>query len=372
MQEGGPTELEAASTPNLDRLAAGGICGMSMPIAPGITPGSGPAHLALFGYDPLAYGIGRGVLEALGIGFDLHPDDVAARGNFCTLDPVSAAITDRRAGRIPTEECVRLVQKLRSILLPGVQVFVEPARDYRFVLVLRGADLADGLTETDPQRTGVPPLPVEPTRPEAARTAGLFNQWLEAAFRLLADEHPANGCILRGMARNPGLPPLPEVSGMRCAALATYPMYRGLAKLAGMDILAAGSTIEEEVQALHRHWGAFDFFFLHVKKTDSAGEDGDFAQKVQVIEEVDRLLPDILDLEPDVLVVTGDHSTPALWKSHSWHELPVLLWSRYVRPDAVTRFGERSCMAGGLGHIHHLDLLPLALANAGRLTKFGA
>ncbi len=372
LEEGGPTELEAAHTPNLDALAARGICGMSTPVAPGITPGSGPGHLALFGYDPLAYEIGRGVLEALGIGFELQAEDVAARGNFCTLDPETGVILDRRAGRISTEVCARLVERLRAICLPGVEVFVEPVQDYRFVLVLRGPGLADGLTETDPQRTGVPPLPVQPTRPEAAHTAELLNRWLRAAFALLANEHPANGCTLRGIAKNPGLPPMPEVYGMRCAAIATYPMYRGLARLAGMEVLPTGSTIEDEVQTLHQHWQDYDFFFFHVKKTDSAGEDGDFARKVQAIEEVDRALPAILEPGPDVVIVTGDHATPALWKAHSWHELPVLLWSRYVCPDGVTRFGERACMSGGLGHIHHVDIMPLALACAGRLTKFGA
>ncbi|MGC8873181.1 MAG: 2,3-bisphosphoglycerate-independent phosphoglycerate mutase [Chloroflexia bacterium] len=372
MYPGGPTELEAASTPHMDELAARGTCGLSTPIAPGITPGSGPAHLALFGYDPLQYEIGRGVLEALGIGFDLQPNDLAARGNFCTIDPETGAITDRRAGRIPTTECARLVDKLRAIRLPDVEVLLEPVQDYRFVLVLRGEGLYDGLTETDPQRTGVPPRPVEPTRPEAARTADLLNRWLQEAFRLLADEFPANGCTLRGMAKNPGLPPMPQLYAMRCAAIATYPMYRGLARLAGMDVLPTGSTVAEEVETLRAHWDRYDFFFLHVKKTDSAGEDGDFARKVQAIEEVDQQLPRILEMNPDVVVITGDHATPALWKSHSWHELPILLWSRYALADPVDRFGERACMAGGLGHIRHLDILPVALACAGRLTKFGA
>jgi len=312
------------------------------------------------------------VLEALGIGFDLQGMDVAARGNFCTVDPGTGFITDRRAGRIPSEEGARLVRKLRAIELPGVEAFVEPVKEYRFVLVLRGEGLVDGLTETDPQRTGVPPLPVEPTRPEAAPTAGLFNRWLAEARRLLADEHPANSCNLRGLAKNPGLPSMGELYGLRCGAIATYPMYRGIAKLAGMDVLPTGDTIAAEVDTLRAHWAAYDFFFFHVKKTDSAGEDGDFARKAHVIEELDRHLPDILSLEPDVVVVTGDHSTPALWRAHSWHELPVLLWSRYCRPDEVTRFGERPCMAGGLGHIYHVDLIPLALAHAGRLAKFGA
>ncbi len=371
MTPDGATELEAADTPQLDALAARSTCGMSTPVAPGVTPGSGPGHLSLFGYDPLEHEIGRGVLEALGIGFDLQSTDVAARGNFCTLDE-QGIITDRRAGRIPTEVGARLCKKLRQIQLPGVETFVKPVKEYRFVLVLRGEGLYDGLTETDPQQTGVPPLPVEPLRPEAADTAKLFNQWLAEARNLLADEHPANGCNLRGLAKDPGLPQMPDIYKLRCGAIATYPMYRGVAKLAGMEVLPTGETIESEVETLKQHWDDYDFFFFHVKKTDSRGEDGDFEAKARVIEHLDAVLPDILALEPAVVIITGDHSTPALLKAHSWHDLPVLLWSNYVRMDSVTQFGERPCMAGGLGHIHHPDLLPLAMAHAGRLAKFGA
>jgi len=368
----GPTELEAAHTPNLDKLAARSICGMSTPVAPGISPGSGPGHLALFGYDPLEHEIGRGVLEALGIGFDLQPDDVAARGNFCTLDPETGLIIDRRAGRIPTEVGARLCERLRQIKLPGVETFVEPVKEYRFVLVLRGEGLYDGLTETDPQQVGKPPLPVEALRPEAVPTADLFNRWLAEARRLLAGEPRANGCNLRGIAKDPGLPKLSDVYKLRCGAIATYPMYRGVAKLAGMEVLPVGETMKDEVETLRKHWESYDFFFFHVKKTDSRGEDGNFDAKVAVIEHFDALLPDILELKPDVVIVSGDHSTPALLRAHSWHELPVLLWSRVVRRDSVHQFGERPCMAGGLGHIHHTDLLPLAMAHAGRLAKFGA
>jgi 2,3-bisphosphoglycerate-independent phosphoglycerate mutase len=371
MKPGGPTELEAARTPNLDHLAAGSLCGLSVPIGPGITPGSGPAHLALFGYDSLKYEIGRGVLEALGIGFDLHDEDVAARGNFCTVDE-KGLITDRRAGRIPTEKNVELVKLLRGIKLPGVQVFLETVREYRFVLVLRGQGLEGGLTETDPQQVGVPTLPVEALVPEAEWTAQLFNQWIAQAREILADQHPANMVTLRGLAKNPGLPSMGEVYGLRAAAIASYPMYRGVAKLVGMDVLATGETLEEEVENLQAHFADYDFFFVHVKKTDSAGEDGDFERKVAIIEHVDKLVPAILDLKPEVFIVTGDHSTPALLRSHSWHPVPTLLHSRYCRADQTDEFSERGCSRGALGRFPAVDLMPIAMANALRLTKYGA
>jgi 2,3-bisphosphoglycerate-independent phosphoglycerate mutase len=271
-----------------------------------------------------------------------------------------------------------LCEILTEVQLSGVDhVFVEPVKEYRFALILRGEGLEDGLTGTDPQDTGVPPLPVKATRPEAEKTAELVNRWLEKARKKLAAHaeehgHPANSCNLRGLSREPGLPKMLEIYKLRCAAIATYPMYRGVAKLAGMDVLPTGATIEEEVETLRDHWSSYDFFFFHVKKTDSRGEDGDFEGKAAVIEHFDQVLPDILALGPDVVVVTGDHSTPALLKAHSWHELPVLLWSRYVRRDSATTFGERPCMRGGLGHIHHVDLLPLAMGHAGRLAKYGA
>ena len=368
----GLTELEAAHTPNLDALAEEGISGLSTPVGPGITPGSGPGHLGLFGYNPLDWDIGRGVLEALGIDFDLGPDDLAARGNFCTVDRETGFITDRRAGRIASEIGVRLVEKLRQIQLPGVEIFVEPVKEYRFVLVLRGPDLADGLTETDPQRTGVPPLPVTALRTEAEQATTLLNQWLMEARSLLADEHPANNMNLRGLAKVPPIPKMPDIYKMRLGAIATYPMYRGIAQLVGMDVLKTGDTIEDEVATLREHWDDYDFFFFHVKKTDSAGEDGNFEAKKAVIEHTDQLLPEIMALEPDVLLVSGDHSTPCALKSHSWHELPVLLWAEHSRPDGAKRFGERACMTGGLGHIKHVDLIPLMMAHAGRLTKYGA
>ena len=372
MEPGGPTELEAARTPNLDALAVESICGLSMPISPGVTPGSGPAHLALFGYDPMHYEIGRGVLEACGIGFPLGPDDVAARGNFCTVDE-DGLVADRRAGRIPTEKGAELCQMLRAVQLRGVEIFVEPVRDYRFVLVLRGEGLSGGLTETDPQQVGVPPRQVEALIPEAQHTAGLLNQWIGQARELLADQNPANMVLLRGPDKTPLLPSMAEVYGLTAGAIATYPMYRGVAKLVGMDVLETGETPEDEVETLKAHWAEYDFFFLHVKKTDSAGEDGDFARKAAVIEHLDEaVVPAITSLEPDVFIVTGDHSTPALLRSHSWHPVPTLLYSRYCRPDEVQAFGERACMRGGLGVFPATNLMQWAMANALRLTKYGA
>ena len=369
---GGKTELEAARTPNMDRLCRDSICGLSTPISPGITPGSGPGHLGLFGYDPLEYQIGRGVLEALGIGLVLTPKSLAARGNFCTLDPATGVITDRRAGRIPTQKCAELVEKLSPIKLDGVEVIVRPVQDYRFALILEGEGLEDGLSETDPQRTGLKPLQVEPLHKGAKKSAKLLNQWIEKAFAVLKGESPANGCTLRGIAKDPGLTSYREVYGLKACAIATYPMYKGLARLVGMDVLDAGTTISSEMKTLKDNWDTYDFFFFHVKKTDSSGEDGNFDAKVKVIEEVDAIIPEIMGLKPNVLVITGDHSTPSVQKSHSWHELPVLFHADNILADAVSEFGERSCMGGGLGHIRHVDLMPLAMAHADKLTKYGA
>ncbi|HLF77101.1 MAG TPA: 2,3-bisphosphoglycerate-independent phosphoglycerate mutase, partial [Dehalococcoidia bacterium] len=337
------TELQTASIPNLNRLAEESICGLSLPVAPGVTPGSGPGHLALFGYDPLKYEVGRGVLESLGIDFDLQPVDVAARGNFCTLD-ANGLISDRRAGRIPTVETIAVCEKLRQIKLPGVEVIIEPVREHRWVLVLRAEGLDDHLTQTDPEREGVAPLPVRTTtKSEAAeRTASLVNQFITRAREVLKDEPRANGVLLRGFAKHPDMPPMPEVTQMRAGAFAVYPMYRGLAKLVGMTVAPGGGTPTSQLDAVKSRWDDFDFVFYHYKKADAAGEDGDFRAKVAALEEFDELVPKIRDLNPDVLVVAGDHSTPALMASHSWHPVPFLIWSRDVVGDEVAEFNEHA------------------------------
>jgi 2,3-bisphosphoglycerate-independent phosphoglycerate mutase len=367
----GRSELETARTPNLDALARRASCGLIRHVGPGITPGSGPGHLGLFGYEPLRFPVGRGVLEALGIDFELRPGDVAARGNFCTVDG-QGRITDRRAGRLPTERCVELVDRLRRIRLPGVEAFVEPVQEHRFVLVLRGPGLSGRLSETDPQATGQPPLPVRPGRPEAARTAELVNRFVAEAAGLLAGAAPANMVLLRGFDERPALPSFPDVFRLRAAAIAAYPMYRGLARLVGMDVLKTGTTFDDEVRTLAAYGAAYDFVFIHYKDTDKAGEDGDFAGKVAAIERLDAALPAIEGSRPDVLVVTGDHATPAVLGGHSWHPVPVLLAGRYALPDAVDRLTERACAGGSLGVLPAHHLMPLVMASALRLTKYGA
>jgi 2,3-bisphosphoglycerate-independent phosphoglycerate mutase len=366
------TELEAALTPNLDRLAAAGLCGLHVPVGPGITPGSGPAHLALFGYDPLTYEVGRGVLSALGIGFDLRDGDVAARGNFCTVDD-AGRVTDRRAGRIDSETNRELCDRLREIDIEGVEISVETVKEYRFLLVLRGDDLSPAIGDTDPQAVEVKPRDAEASQSGGRRTAAIVRRFVEEARQVLADQDPANMILLRGFSTRPSWPQLPSIYGVRAAAVAAYPMYRGVAALVGMEVLEAGDDLDGELDTVADRWSDFDFFFVHVKKTDSAGEDGDFGRKVELIEAVDRALPKLLDLEPDVLVVTGDHSTPSTMRSHSWHPVPVLLRASTCRPDRADQFGETACLRGGLGvRLPATHLMPLAFAHAGRLGKFGA
>ena len=373
LEPAGLTELETANTPNMDNLARQGTLGQTIPIRPGVTPGSGPAHLSLFGFDPLVYDVGRGALSATGVGLAVNPGDIAVRGNFCTLDP-QGNIIDRRAGRIPSEEAMPIVERLNQIAIPGLEIETKHVKEYRFTVVMRGAGLSHHLKDTDPQKTGVPPLPVTALDPDAEKSAGLFQQWVEQAKEILADQPAANGVTLRGFATNPQLPSFSEMYGLKAACIAVYPMYKGVSHLVGMDVIEfSGESPEDEFTALEKHWPNYDFFFVHIKKTDSKGEDGDFSGKVSVIESVDQALPKLLALNPNVLVITGDHSTPAKMRSHSWHPVPFLLSApQLALPDVQTKFGERACAQGGLGTFHATECLPLALAHAGRLSKFGA
>jgi 2,3-bisphosphoglycerate-independent phosphoglycerate mutase len=391
----GRTELETARTPNLDLLAAESELGLSHPIAPGITPGSGPAHLSLFGYEPLKYEIGRGILEALGVGIEVGPRSVAVRGNFATLE--NGLISDRRAGRIPTEKNRELIAFLseRIKTIEDAEVRLYSGEEHRFVLVMTADGLSDQLTDADPEATGVPIKYAQAKDDAAAKTARIVNLFIDRLTAELAAARPANTCLLRGFAKYPAIPSMHELFKLKAAAIAVYPMYKGLAQLVGMEILPTGRTVQEQIATLKRHYGEHDFFFLHVKKTDSYGEDGDFARKVGVIEEFDHWLPEILELTPDVLVVTGDHSTPARMKGHSWHPNPVLIKSAFQRRSAegfldavapATRqgkgkiaraqagsgFGESACARGILGNFNAMDILPLMMANALKFKKYGA
>src|SRR5262245_17207080 len=368
---GGKTELESARTPNLDACVREGVCGLTVPVLPGITPGSGPGHLGLFGYDPLEYRIGRGILEALGINFHVGARDVAARGNFCSVD-AKGLITDRRAGRPSTERCVAMCQKLQTIKVPGVESFVEPVREHRFVVVFRGDNLGDKVNDTDPQQVGAAPLVASSEDAHSQNTAKAVSAFVREAGKVLKDEAPTNMVTLRGFARYPAIETMKEVYGLNPVCIAVYPMYKGLARLVGMDVVDAGSMLSDQVETLKDVWNKYDFFFLHYKYTDSTGEDGNFEAKVEMIERLDAEIPKIRGLNPDVLIVTGDHSTPSKLKSHSWHPVPVLLWAETCRPDGVVEFGESYCLRGGLGQFPAMYLMPLAMAHAQRLGKYGA
>jgi 2,3-bisphosphoglycerate-independent phosphoglycerate mutase len=370
-ERGGKTELETARTPNLDALAADGECGLHQPIGFGITPGSAPGHLALFGYQPTDYPIGRGVVAALGIGFPIQSGDVAARVNFATRDE-QGRITDRRAGRIPTERCAELCRLLSEVSIPGVQLFIQPVKDYRAVVVFRGEGLSDHVEDTDPQATGVKPHDPKATSAEGERTAEIAAQFITQALELLKGNEPANALLMRGFAELPHIPSMQERFGLDPVALAVYPDYKGVSRLVGMDVVEDLQDLDAQATALAENWDRYTYFFVHHKYTDSKGEDGDFEAKVAEIEKVDRFLPRILELKPDVLLVTGDHSTPAVMRAHSAHPVPFLLHGTKQRPDGASEFGERSCAGGAWGVLPGSMLMRLVLAGADKLAKFGA
>ena len=369
----GRTELETARTPNLDRIARSASLGLGIPVAPGITPGSGPGHLALFGYDPVEFNIGRGVLSALGVDFELRHGDVAARLNFATLD-ADGNVIDRRAGRPSDEENARLVEKLRANVKPptGMDLYFESEREHRLVLILRGENISAALSDTDPQKTGVPPLPVTPTDDRSRGSARIVQHVLDDIRNVLQDEPVANTVLARGFAAHTRYPTVEERYQMKARAIARYPMYRGLARLIGMHVEQPAEADAGNIDILRDRFDQFDYHFVHFKYMDSRGEDGDFAAKVEAIEKVDTLVPGIEELKPDVIVVTGDHSTPSRMRTHSWHPVPVLLASPFTRPAGIESFGERDCLRGDLGIFEMKHLMSLVLAHARRLQKFGA
>lgn len=369
------TPLEAARTPNFDALTPRCALGRIQPVTTGITPGSGPGHMALFGYDPVETTVGRGVLEAIGAGFELQHGDVAARANFCTVD-ASGTITDRRAGRIPSEECARLVGILAEQVkrIEDVDILLRAGKGHRFVVVLRGPGLAGDVSDADPHKEGRPIPPAAPLGddPGSAKTARIVNAFVARAATLLRGEQPANAALMRGLSARPKFPGFRERFKLRAAALAAYPMYRGVAQLAGMEILPVGETPLDAFTAAGKAWNDHDFFFIHVKGTDQAGEDGNFDAKVATIEAVDQALPALLALKPDVLCVTGDHSTPVPVKQHSWHPVPTLVCAPLCGADRAPRFHEQAARTGSLGVFASKDLMAVLLANAGRLDKYGA
>lgn len=367
----GKTELESARKPNLTRIARDSLCGLIDPVGPGITPGSAPGHLAIFGYDPVKYNIGRGVVEALGIDLELKPDDIAARGNFCTVDN-KGIIIDRRAGRLSTDKSTELCRLLNNIAIDGAEISVLPVKEHRFALILRGEALSPELADSDPQQVGLAPKKIEALSPQAQGTAEIANEFVSQARSLLQGETPANIVLLRGFSRRPDIPSISEIYKLKPAAIATYPMYRGLARLVGMQVLPGGESITEQLNSLRRYYADYDFFFVHFKNTDARGEDGNFRAKVQAIEELDNALPSLLSLGPEVLIITGDHSTPATLAMHSWHPVPFMLKSKWCRPDNVAEFSEQACLAGGMGRFPATEIMPLAMANALKLDKFGA
>jgi 2,3-bisphosphoglycerate-independent phosphoglycerate mutase len=370
-EPGGKTELESARAPNLDALAVGAECGLHLPIGYGITPGSAPGHLALFGYTPTDFPIGRGVVAALGIDFPMRAGDVAVRMNFATAG-ADGKITDRRAGRIPTEKCAELCTLLAAVKVPGVEISVRPVKDYRAVVVFRGQGLSDQVRDTDPQATGVKPADPKPSSEKGHKTAQVAGEFIRQALDILAKQKPANAVLMRGFAELPHIPSMKDLFGLKPLALAVYPDYKGVSRLVGMDVVPDLRDLDHQAEVLKSSWNKHDFFFVHHKYTDSRGEDGDFAAKVAEIEKVDAFLPKITALKPDVLMVTGDHSTPAVLKAHSSHPIPFLIHGRNVRPDAVREFGERACLGGTWGVIPGAMLLRLALAYADKLAKYGA
>lgn len=372
----GKTELELANKPNLDKLAQVSACGMHIPVSYGITPGSGPGHLSLFGYNPLEFQIGRGVLEALGLGIELKKTDIAARCNYATVK--DGIVTDRRAGRIATEKSKKLTEMLQKEIpsIGNVKVILAPGKEHRFAAILRFPDLvgpdAAAISDTDPQKEGLQPLKPIPLTESAVSISKTVERLIQRSQQILENQDMANFILIRGFSCLPNIPTFEEAFGLKSLAIAVYPMYRGLARLIEMDAPTLDGSVADEIDFLKKSYNEYNFFFLHIKKVDSCGEDGNFEGKAAEIEAFDKLLPKILELKPDVLIITGDHSTPALMKSHSWHPVPTLLYSPFVLGKTSNAFTERECLKGELGIFHTYNLLPLALANSLRLKKYGA
>ena len=367
----GKTELETALTPNLDFLTSKGNCGLIDPVSPGITTGSMPGHMAIFGFDPLTYNIGRGAMEAIGINYDLQAEDIVARGNFATIDENNIVI-DRRAGRLPTEKTTELCKLLDGMQIEDIKLIVKPVKDYRFIVIFRGQGLASAVSSSDPQTTGVKQKEISHLNIPSEKTARIANRFISKSRELLKGQFTANAILLRGFSKRPQFQSLYEIYKLNAAGISPQPMQRGLARLVGMEVLDTGNSINDELDTLVKYYSKYDFFYFHVKQVDTAGEDGDFEGKVKAIEQVDNCIKEIMALKPEVVVVTGDHSTPAIMGLHSWHPVPTIIYSKWCRPDRITKFSEYNCVQGSLGRFPATQLMPLTMANARKLGKFGA
>lgn len=367
----GKTELETASTPHCDQLVFEGNCGLMDPVRAGVIPGSLPSHLAIFGFDPLIYTAGRGAMEAIGINFDLRAEDIAARGNFATVDNQNIII-DRRAGRLSTERSAELCRLLDGMQIENTQIIIRPVKDYRFIVIFRGNGLASAVSDSDPQQNGVPPRKIMPLNIPAGKTAAVANKFIVEAKTILGKHHPANMVLLRGFSKRPQFPSISEIYKLKACAISSFPMYRGLASMVGIDVIETGNNIEDKFATLEKYYKDYNFFFLHIKQVDTAGEDGDFNLKVKFIELVDKELGRLISLSPDVIAISSDHSTPAIMGLHSWHPVPVFIHSKWCRPDKITKFSEANCLRGGLGRFLAVQFLPQVMAHAQKLGKFGA
>ncbi len=367
------TPLEYAITSNMDRLVKESVLGRHIPVLPGITPGSGPGHLGIFGYDPIEHEIGRGILEAAGMDMDINEGDIAARCNFASADE-NGIITDRRAGRISTEKCKEICLVLKENIkeIDGISVTIEAGIQHRFVVIFKGEGLSEKITDSDPLVGGKEPLTIKPLSGEAEFTADVVNKFFSEVIKIIKDLEPANSILMRGFSEKPKIPKMQDRFKLKPVCIAHYPMYRGLSRLVGMDVLDSGVKPEDAFNIYKNNIENYDYSFIHIKYTDTYGEDGNFEEKVKTIEAVDKALPILLEKKPDVLCITGDHSTPVPMKSHSWHPVPVLISSALCGVDEGSRFTEKECIKGGLGMFQSKYLINYLLANALKLAKYGA
>jgi 2,3-bisphosphoglycerate-independent phosphoglycerate mutase len=391
------TPLEAARKLSLDQIAKAGICGMVDPIAPGTPPGSDAATLALLGYDALKVYSGRGALEALGSGVKVQPGDVAFRCNFATISQKSVVL-DRRAGRISNEDATRLARSLSKVKLGkslNADFLFKNTIQHRAVLTLKGPKLSTAVSDSDPEKVGEKVLQVKPldNSSEAKSTAKILNELLREFQKVLKNypvneeriKHglpPANIILCRGAGTIPNLKLLSEIYGVKAVCIAAAPLVRGVCRVAGMKLVyVKGATGTPQTDYMAKARAAVqalkscDLVLLHVKAADVASHDGKAKQKIEVIENIDRMAGYLLDkvcLDSTYLAVTADHTTSTVTGNHEGDPVPIAIIGPYVRRDDTKEYNERSCAKGGLGRIRGLDLMPILMNFLGKAEKFGA